>query len=159
MTKRRYPESVRAEARALHDEGHSYHEIARRLGLSGHGVVMKWLNPERAREWARKSEAKPERKEQKRAWERSERAKGRCADCNGVTSRYDRHRCLPCEFERRQENRHVVQRMWLGGRSLIEIAEALNTTVPSVGVCISKMRQQGWDMPYRYAAYDEKKAA
>jgi hypothetical protein len=42
-----------------------------------------------------------------------------------------------------------VHRRWLAGESTAEIASALDRTVGSVSMTIHRMRDQGWDLPYR----------
>lgn len=59
-----------AEARRLANEGLNSAEIGRRLGRTP-SAVHKALNPEKAREWAAKSNADPRRRAQKRDWDRA----------------------------------------------------------------------------------------
>jgi hypothetical protein len=88
------------------------------------------------------------RAEQKRLAD--ERLRHPCATpgCEITVDREAMH-CLACEHDRRQAQRRLTQEMWLRGASLREIALALGTTTNSVGVKIARMRNAGWDMPWR----------
>lgn len=62
--------------------------------------------------------------------------------------------CRDCWTAKNSRQRHErcarIQAMWLAGKTLREIAEALDSTPGSIGVTIVRMRQKGWDVPYRY---------
>lgn len=89
------------------------------------------------------------RAEQKRRWDRDNR--DHCA-CGAIKWR-KHERCRSCEDERRVglalERRREVQRRWLEGQTLIEIASAMDTTVNALATLMVHMRQAGWDLPYR----------
>ena len=89
-----------------------------------------------------------------------------CIDCGARTSGTDpgRHggRCKPCGdaaidyFARpgsvqARETRERIAAMWQDGQSMREICEALGYSKGHLGVAIWRMRQAGYDVPYRYA--------
>lgn len=49
-----------------------------------------------------------------------------------------------------KEKYAAIQRLWNEGRSEREIATELKVSAPHISNCVSKMRSQGWDIPYRF---------
>ncbi len=142
------------EATRLRAEGQSYEAIGRTLGVTG-SCVKKWLNPEVAREWRRRSEARSERKAAKLAWAH-EHDRGECpcgaptgvgATRKGVLVCHDSHEEMVAVGTAMREER--IAEMWARGFKLREIAEALDSTTHSIGAAMSKMRRRGWDVPRR----------
>lgn len=90
------------------------------------------------------------RAEQKRRWDREQRHP--CSECGepawGVTGR-----CQGCHRrhlgQQRTNRRTEIQRLWAEGRKLREIAAAMDSTQGAIGVEITKMRADGWDLPHR----------
>lgn len=83
--------------------------------------------------------------------------RGMCS-CGAPTSR-GRARCWPCEAASRHARWPEIQRHWKAGESLKEIAAALGTTPVVIGSTLTRMRQAGWDVPYRYAMENGKRVA
>lgn len=145
-----------AEAGRMRDEGLSCSAIARELGVY-YGTAYRWLNPDTAREYSRRSNARPETKAAKRAWAVAhDRDRCPCGAVRGVGSHRrenDGGLCRECERDVRTVGRAMreerIAEMWEQGLRLREIAAALGSTVPSIGASMSKMRDRGWDLPRR----------
>jgi hypothetical protein len=87
-----------------------------------------------------------------------------CSSCGGprgVPDHFDPAAiCVPCaariatdkRFEDLKVNQDKVVQLWTEGFKLREIADIIKTTPNSVGVMIARMRNQGRDIPYHYAA-------
>lgn len=155
----------RDDARALKaaNPERSYASIARELGVT-RADAWKALNPERHRTNEHRSNQR--RRPAKRAWE-NEHDRGTCA-CGATLAAGARRkgiqRCIACECAGRRAQRlaraAVIERMWAEGRSLIEIAAALDTTHKSISVEIARLRREGLaDLPYRYAIKNSGRAA
>lgn len=122
--------------------------VAADLGV-GRSTVYRWAYPELY------SESRPERRAQKRAWER-EHDTGQC-DCGrrlGIGSRHRGYKvCHACHAEMvavgTAMRRERIFEMWAQGLKQREIAEALGTTRPTISTDMARMRRDGWDLPYR----------
>jgi ribosomal protein S27E len=140
------------------DRGLGVSAIAAEIGVT-YGAVYKALHPERAREYNRKTEARPERKVAKRIWSREQRVV--CSDCGREAGTYSKYkgvlRCQECENARRRRKRarraHRIETWWAEGLTLREIAERLGTSKNAVGVTIHGLRAEGFDLPYRRPGY------
>jgi len=138
-----------AKAKRLREQGLTYQQIAERLNVSSNGVVSRWLNPERAKEADRRSNAK--RNDYKRQWDRDNRAE--CPRCGGAMcagSRSPSHcpdRCWECL--RDEADARIRRFIALRREGLLnpEIAEREGTTVPAVAMTLSNARRQGYDVP------------
>lgn len=145
---------LRARALAL-AEAHpemSSGAIARAVGAST-STVWRWRNPERAAETLRKDVAALARR---RAWGDEPRNRLPCIDCGGITSRVkgqQPRRCRECHArvvnEESNPRRTRIQELWHAGLTQREIAEAVGRSEAAVCFQISKMREDGWDMPRR----------
>jgi predicted transcriptional regulator len=144
-------------ARALAAEGKSHPEIAVLFGVTK-SAVWKACHPERIAELSRIDNAR--RRQQKREWER-EHYRGECEVCGARTGKRSCTRCPKHSLAREahRQRREEIQRRWLAGESLNEIAAALGTTKNSAQVTVHRMRREGWDMPYRYKIVDGKRVA
>jgi DNA-binding CsgD family transcriptional regulator len=143
-----------AQAQILAARGTSNADIARQLGVTPN-AVWKWLHPTATRERNRRENAAPGRKEAKRAWE-NEHDRGRCPCGNQLVvgaNRRGTRICAECWHETQRVGRAMrlqpVHEMWHAGASLREIAASMGTTEQTIGVQVSTMRLEGWDMPYR----------
>jgi hypothetical protein len=95
------------------------------------------------------------RAKQKRRWDRDayHPCSGNCGNLVG----HNRTRCRDCwaaaEREQRDARRREIKRRWEAGESLRETAAALDSTPKGIGIAISQMRKDGWDVPYRHGGY------
>lgn len=151
------PERV-AAAQAMRARGARFREIAEHFGVSVN-TVQDWVkDPNLARSRARKeSYAAP------------------CVDCDAPTSgsegRREEPRCGPCahrhiiasgeraDMVRRVAKCQRIVALWHDGRTIRQIAAALDTTPGTIGVEITRMRREGWDVPYRHRGYGSERQA
>lgn len=139
--------------------------LAEAEGLTYSGA-WKRLNRDAAREYNRRDWLRPGRAHQKT---RSEATAGAaaCADCGKVRAgaKWDAYeRCDECERESRKRARRArcqeIERLWNEGLSLREIAERLDSTVSSIGGTLTRMRDEGWNVPLRHhGKFAERRAA
>ncbi len=61
--------------------------------------------------------------------------------------------------ERAQRKLVYIEAMWLDGFSTKEIADELGTSTGTVETIIHRMRDDGWNLPYRYAMQDGRRVA
>jgi hypothetical protein len=93
---------------------------------------------------------------------RFERAAGRWPSSTTVIARFDSWNAaiIAAGYQPRRAisrgtraatntRRSEIRRLWLRGASAREIAEDLGSTAKSIGVEITRMRRDGWDLPYR----------
>jgi hypothetical protein len=136
-----------AEAQRLRAEGLIYREIGERMGVARSTVGGYFADPDRSKLKARKAvHGQP------------------CVDCGARTSygAESRHvpepRCGRCGHEEqklrkrevRDARRREIERRWLAGESLLQIAAALDTTLNSIAVTLAEMRAEGgYNVPYR----------
>jgi DNA-binding NarL/FixJ family response regulator len=103
------------------------------------------------REWERAHQE--QRKEYWRRWNDKHRPVCAC----GALCGNNRTRCRECwhrdRREARQSRRERIAEMWADGMTVRQIAAALDSTTNSIGAEMVTMRQEGWDLPYRYAGY------
>jgi ribosomal protein L40E len=145
-------ERVRAVKAANPDLSNS--EVGKCCGLSKQ-QVWRALNPERTKEFHRRSNA--QRAQAKRAWER-ENDRGVCERCGATTGvgsgRRGNRNCKRCHNELRREARLVraaeIERLWKSGASMYAIADELGWTRDALGVEMVRLRNEGLaDLPYR----------
>ena len=97
----------------------------------------------------------PERRAQKRACE--DRARVQCA-CGALCAAGSKwtgaKRCARCENQWRRDQRDLrfikIEALWHEGLSRRAIAPLVGTTVGALSVSMSRMRDEGWDLPYRH---------
>lgn len=150
-------------ARQMRAKGASYRAIARATGLHI-STVWRVLNPERAAEVVRASNAR--RHEAKLAWAH-EHDRETCPNCGGrmgVGSKRKHTRlCESCrrsaERTRVHKRRERIQALWNDGRAIREVAAVLDSTPGSIQVELVRMRKEGWYVPCRYPANRERRAA
>lgn len=145
-----------AKARDLRAEGLPYRQIGEQLGVTG-PCIMKWLNPERTREWNRRSEAKPKRKTAKRDHEKRTRRTCACGNPMGQGSGYPSYphkQCEEClileERARVDERAQKIVAWWANGLTRVAIAERLGWSLERVSVEMHQLREKGYALPYRY---------
>ena len=73
------------------------------------------------------------------------KSKGRCHSCASKAKNYSQR---PQSVTARERGARIVA-MWGNGDTMGEIARALQTTSGSLGVAMVRMRQDGYDLPYR----------
>jgi hypothetical protein len=118
----------------------SYERIARFLNVSNAGV-WKALNPERARELNRQSNAK--RNAAKREWDRAH-AEDRYDKCEcGTRKKKTSSRCDDCVRVAAEARRQLAEGMWADGWTYREIAEAFGVSVDRMAVAVAQWRKQG----------------
>lgn len=139
----------------LHDEivrymaehrGERPADVARALGCAP-STVWRATHPEEHRERERARNA------YKRQWDREQLVP--CPNCGEGLVRLGRYeRCRRChEKEQRQERQRleaVIHRLWHEGLATKDIAVAIGSTPQATAVRIVRMRESGWDMPYRH---------
>lgn len=78
---------------------------------------------------------------------------GLCAICGGLKgSQCKRYEiCRACVVRGKEAKREEIQQLWLSGASLRQIRAELGITRGYLAVEIHRMREEGWDLPYRYA--------
>lgn len=59
----------------------------------------------------------------------------------------------------KQEDEATVARMWLAGKSVNEIAAVLGRTVAATTRCVSRLRQQGHNLPRRIRGHQYRELA
>ena len=119
---------------------------------------------EQKRRWAqtpagKASIAADNKKRHQRKLELARAARAACDRCGkprGTGTGYGEHSglCQQCRFdvqhEERHERRKTIEKLWLQGKTLKEIAAELGSSANAVGVAMSEMRAEGgWRLPYR----------
>ena len=138
------------EARRLRERGYSYARIARRLGVS-ESAVYKGLNPDRAREYNRRSNAR--RNASKREWDRT-RGRATCPRCGGPMGAGSRspskrrEQCWRCWLDQARRRHELIAEGYRRGLAAREIAEQIGVSVHSVHTTASRLRRAGVDVPY-----------
>jgi len=142
------------KAKELGANGLNNREIADELAISP-SCVWKWRNPERTKEWNLRDAHDPKRKAKKRAWDREHRR--RCQDCEGlmgIGSRRRSTRCHTChelrEAARVDRRARKIEKWWADGKDLPWIAKSLGWSRGHIGVEFHRLREKGYDLPYRY---------
>lgn len=59
-------------------------------------------------------------------------------------------RCQLCRREDRHERAERIERWWAEGLTLRQIAAKLEWTTNHAGVEVRKLREMGYDLPFRY---------
>lgn len=143
-----------AQFKPLRDQGLTYREIGERCGVHLKTVFDVLNDPTGEKVRARKAKVPG----------------GTCIDCGGPTcpnsGSAPRPRCRQCsdvyvgelagerEREKWLPRRQQIVELWHQGLTLRQIAGALDTTRESVGATVSKMRLEGFDLPYRRCETD-----
>jgi hypothetical protein len=110
------------------------------------GAVYKRAHPEKAREYARRSNAKrPDR-------DRSEHAP--CPQCGQPKKRRGAELCGACRNRQRaaaaEVKNRLIERRWQEGRTMREIAAELGASWQTVQATISRLRERpDFDLPHR----------
>ena len=141
-------------AKELREQGRTYREIAEELGERWSTTIHRWLHPEKLAEENRR------RRAAKRQWENAQRAL--CPGCgepmgagSAMPSRQDRELCRKCCFQAKEEAREgrdqLIALLWNRGLTLAEIADRLDSTTNSIGVAVNRLRDEGYELPYRRA--------
>jgi transposase len=149
----------REDAQALRaaDATLSYSEIARRVGVTS-PTVWKLFNKERALESDRRTRDKRRVRRREIDREYSARKRSVCTTCGqhcGIGTGKKSHQpeqCRDCFLAAVDAKRDEIRRLWLAGQTMRQIAEAIGTTTNSLGVMMVRMRESGWDLPYRRLA-------
>jgi transposase len=144
-----------AQAQALRAQGLKYREIGERMGESKKQAWTR-CNREREREHTRRYKAghREQIREYDHHFKRENRAE--CPRCghiygigsgtkNGPAQRISFANCPGCA----QEKRERIAELWHQGASTTQIAAEIGTTAGTVRVEIARMREDGWDLPYR----------
>lgn len=124
--------------------------VAADLGI-GRSTIYQWVWPERY------SEARPERRAQKCAWENAnDRRPCVCGALMGAgTHRRGQTHCDGCRREMaavgRAMRREPIYDMWHEGLRLTEIAAKVGISLGNIKKTVTEMRIDGWDMPYRHS--------
>lgn len=132
------------DARALREQGMSYQQIGEALGVGKTSAYR--LCGNKVGQSTRAQKAASE-----------ERHRKACADCGGPMSMgsawRDNRLCRAClnvvNARRKHTRREQIHAMWHDGLMLREIAERLDSSKAAIGAEVTKMRRDGWDMPYR----------
>lgn len=145
-------------ARALRASGLSYVRIAAELGCS-RTTAYRLVNPAYKQANVQYKRDRPEHYRELRIAYRkrlAENSPNRCVECGaGMNPRGKAGGiCIACRAEHSVKRKQEIQRLWNDGQSLPQIAERLNTTVNSVGVTMTQMRDDGWELPLRYKMTD-----
>lgn len=135
-----------ALAQDLRAEGLTYQAIGDHFGVS-HSAVIKWLHPDKAQEYARRQESRPERKAAKRQWDR-EHYRGTCEECGGQTTRRPVTRCRKCADRHAAWAREQIIEGYRAGRTAYEIAEATGIPRNTVTREACRLRRTGVEIPY-----------
>jgi RNA polymerase-binding transcription factor DksA len=142
-----------AEARELVAQGMSQTAVAKYFRVTP-SAVTKAVNPERAKEWNRRADARPERKKAKREEARKRLRRGGCEVC-GKTIWLPHTRCP--EHSRRMEKaemrRKEIIRLYEAGVPLRGIAAAIGTTMNVLSGDLVRIRKSGYPLPYRNRGY------
>jgi hypothetical protein len=126
--------------RAAHPEW-SNGRIARFLNV-GEPAVWKVLNPERAREFNRQSNAK--RNTAKRQWDRAHK-EARYDQCECGARKLKRAaRCDGCARAVADARRQLAEGMWADGWTTREMAEAFGISKDRMGLTLATWRRRGY---------------
>lgn len=121
--------------------------ISRRLGVS-RTTISRWTDEDFAERSRRQSQAWKARNDSHvKAYDRERRVSA-CPTCGGKKVKKSKL-CYDCEVEVRRARMRIVQILWKDGHSHREIALLIGTTRGTIQATISRMRRDGWDMPYR----------
>jgi transposase len=146
-----------AKARELRERGWSGPRVAAELGVTK-STVYKWLDPDRAREYARRDNARPGRNAQKREWEHGPTARIRCANCGKLAGMNSKaagttlcRSCWTADAARRSdETGRKLETLWLAGKTFPEICAELGWNKGTLSVMMDRYRARGYNLPYRY---------
>ena len=63
----------------------------------------------------------------------------------------------PKVYAQKQANWETVQRLWKEGKTMGQICKELDWSISLLSVQMVRMRDEGWDLPYRYDRERRKK--
>lgn len=134
-------------ARELRAQGLTYAETADYLGGSI-STVYRWLNPERTAPYRNGRAIDPERA---RAYDREYRRNLRinCPQCAGPM-KPESTLCQPCHEDEVDRRARQIERWWAEGLTMAGICERLGWTMGHLAVEFHRLREKGYDLPYRY---------
>jgi len=131
--------------------------IGERLGVSA-SCVWKWVNPEKAREVARRGNAAPGCQAKKNAWHarayKDPARRAHCPICGGVAGRFAWDKppraCRNCRKAQQLSRWIAIEVLWARGLSMHEIGQRLGMSDDFMGKDMADMRAAGRELPYRY---------
>ena len=148
-----------AQAQALRAEGLTYREVGERMGET---TKKAWTRCNRERERANvrgyKARHRDALKEYNQRYHDEHRAT--CPRCGhtyapgsgtkaGPAAKVDFSNCSGCAREKREQ----IEKLWLDGCSMKDIARELGVSRGHVGVEMARMREAGgYDLPYRHVS-------
>lgn len=124
-------------------------EIGRRLGVTK-SAVWKLFNNEKAREWCRRDNAKPDRHAAKVAWGRDHPETWRNTCPCGAQKMKRSAQCHECANAVAEVRRTLAEGMWAVGWSTSDLADVFGLVGSSRKTYFAARRDNGWDLPYRY---------
>lgn len=141
------------KARALKAQGLSYGEVAERVGVHKK-TIRRWLVPGEAERDRQTSLAW---KHRNKGWLREydagyrEAHMGECSSCGGeMDPKWDGGICMACREEEKDRRARQIERWWGEGLRLPDIADLLGWSREHLAVEFHRLREQGYDLPYRY---------
>lgn len=137
-------------ARKLREEGWTLRAIADRYGVTP-SAVWRWCEPGFAeRRKAYDAKYRAEHRESRNAQQRAYRHRTRpaCPEC-GQPMWHKTTLCEGCRTDQVEARRRQIETWWAGGLSLREVADELGWTLPRLSVEVHRMREYGYDLPYR----------
>lgn len=135
------------KARELRAEGCGYKEIGERLGVSTTSAY-RWLNPERVAPYRNGRACDPDHA---RTCDRDyyRRTRRDCPSCGQPMAHTSSH-CIACIEDEADRVRRQIVAWWNEGLPIREICQRLNWTNGHFSVVAHRMRELGYDLPYRY---------
>lgn len=145
-----------SRAQELRQQGLTYREIGEEMGESKENA---WKRCNREKDRATAKAWKTAHREQAREYDRryGEDARFTCPECGykygfksgkldgSKAAKVSGEQCPGCAEKRRGS----IVEWWGEGLTLAEIADRLDWTINHVGTEIARMRQRGYDLPYR----------
>jgi transposase len=139
-------------ARKLRAEGWTYQAIADRYGLSA-ATAYRYCNPDsiehkRLYDAEYRETNRERRNAQSRAYRR--RTRPPCPQC-GNPMAHTSTLCEGCRADEIERRARQIAAWWSEGLTLREIAKRLEWTINHVQVEIVRLREKGYDLPYRHS--------
>jgi transposase len=144
-------DTPRTQANDLRDQGVPVSVIAERLGVAV-PTIYRWTDrdyAERTRETSRRWKAQnPERRRALDQAAHLRRFPFTCPTCGGGSA--TEGDCGHCEARAGRDTRYrFIAERWAAGDSMRQIAALLNSTPKAIGADLHRMREDGWELPYR----------